>query len=444
MSNKTSRNTINDESYIIRELKNEVNELSKENETLRSKVNLYNRGLGWFFWGGSVTKSLEGWFTEFNNKGKIPKEETGKLVASLIRRSTFLASIGFIVALLPIAVLSYQTYVLNSQNKILVNNLKHEEKNYKLEITKNLFNADRLKEEEFKEYLRIENKNRNTSEVINFSNINLDNINLPWVEINGADFRNSSLKDSFLDYATLLDVDFESSNLSHAKLSDANLDKVNFKKTKLLSVDFRNSKMRNVVFNENNISGSNFSNVVFTNRLWEVYGVDVSFRNTDMSKLHSLRATFINADFSKSKLNSAGLNGVNFADTNFDEANLEETNFLGSLLAGANFDNANLKNAIFDWAIINGADFRNAKNLDPKSLEKACFNPNGITVILKPYANSDEVLWSKSYKNDVYLPKGFEKPKPCPSALRGSSSILGEPGIVTISTYSTELSNDSH
>ncbi len=152
------------------------------------------------------------------------------------------------------------------------------------------------------------------------------------------DLRSASLKDAYLVYASLNDVDLSLADLSHANLTDANLNSAS-----LMYADLSGAILKNV-----------------------------NLRHASLFKANLIDARLSGADLATANLSYADLKGADLSNAN---------------LFGVDFSDANLDNAYFLGANLRFANLSEAKNLTRRQIGDAKGNaktllPDGLT---RPY-----------------------------------------------------------
>lgn len=134
-----------------KELEEELNELKKEldkfkdyeKKSVKRKIWFLKKGAG-FFLGSSLKNSLRKTINEISEKGRVHKETMADLITNIIKRFTRVGLFTVFVALIPLIILFYQTWLLNNQNeKLDIQNELIVSQNKRITVQANLEDSNR-------------------------------------------------------------------------------------------------------------------------------------------------------------------------------------------------------------------------------------------------------------------------------------------------------------
>ena len=162
-------------------------------------------------------------------------------------------------------------------------------------------------------------REKNPSEEIDFSGVelcsqNLSKANLSYIKFTNANLSGSNLYDAYLAYSDFFSAD----------LSDANLKDVNFYKAHLHSADLSDSDLTYAELIQVNAAKANFSGAKF-----------------DSANCHL--SNFTLADLSYSILKKSDFSKAIFVKTNLTEAYLEEVILNDAAIITSNWQNSEIK-----------------------------------------------------------------------------------------------------
>ncbi|HRU51362.1 MAG TPA: pentapeptide repeat-containing protein [Planctomycetota bacterium] len=175
----------------------------------------------------------------------------------------------------------------------------------------------------------------------NFTNFQMDNIDLDKADLMESDFSGASLNN-----ASLQKADFTYAYLNRANLQQANLVKACLNSASLTLTNLENANLANIDAIEANFRGANL--------------IGVNLENAYMRKAFFKDANLANANLSKATLYNANFQYANLENANLENADLRGVDFSFANLAGVNLKNANLKGAIFIASNLESADLQNA------------------------------------------------------------------------------------
>jgi uncharacterized protein YjbI with pentapeptide repeats len=188
----------------------------------------------------------------------------------------------------------------------------------------------------------------------NFTDVDLEGLNLEKCYLKLAIFKNSCFKNANLTEANLSstelqNVDFSDACLKKAQFLDANLNEISFKNAKLQNTVFRGIIIKKVDFEGADLRDADFENATL---------IECSFKSVDLGG-----ANFEDAKLGGANLNESNLEGANFKSANLSyakiknanlkDADLEDATGLGSAqLGGTKFTGAKLPNDFREFAFL--------------------------------------------------------------------------------------------
>ncbi len=154
----------------------------------------------------------------------------------------------------------------------------------------------------------------------------LENANLKYAQLNGA-----NLIEAHLVRANLLGVQLEGADFTHAQLEKTNLSHARLKGAYLISVNLKGADLFKAQLDDSNLSASNLE-------------------GANLEKVQLNRA----------ELEETELKDASLAEAILENANLYKANLEGADLSDAQLERADLSNARFQRADLYRADFSNA------------------------------------------------------------------------------------
>ena len=207
-----------------------------------------------------------------------------------------------------------------------------------------------------------------------FSNTNLINAELSYMDLRESNFQNADLCQanlswSYLYYACFNNAKLVGANLEQAWLNGAELFETDLRKANLETTHFERAKLygiklsaincnynfeagflNNLVFSNASLQGSTFTDSVIEN----VFFNACNLQDTEFSGASLKQVIFENCDLTNASLSY-------YSDRTrqaiFKNSNLNNTDFRFANLKGSTFDNVNLKGADFRWSDLTGIDF---------------------------------------------------------------------------------------
>ncbi len=185
---------------------------------------------------------------------------------------------------------------------------------------------------------------------------NIQKANLSQLHLEGVDFSQSQMQDINLSRTNLQEATLNESNLSGANLSHAVLAMAMLRGTDLSRSTLHQANMRGVNLRGANLRGATVSKAILQEAI--LNEVDLSnadlcetdLREADLSTAHLIRASLARANLQRARLISADLQLANLHAADLREADLRR----------ASLDNANLTRATLQSADLSGADLRRA------------------------------------------------------------------------------------
>lgn len=212
---------------------------------------------------------------------------------------------------------------------------------------------------------------------LNFFGRSLVGENLSGLDLRGANFKQSSLRE----------VDFTGADLRGANFSESLLADVNFSDAKLEEINFTSTELVRIKANEISLKNANLQNasLSFDPKLEKPV---VSYLNTC-----KINATFLCwMDVSNQDLRnmSIGLNGAAFYDMDFSDCNLEgvnlnDTNFRQSDLSRCNLRGAQMERVVFSSVVgrsmdASEANFHDARLVGNSNMSGSNFSGSQFTI----------------------------------------------------------------
>lgn len=196
----------------------------------------------------------------------------------------------------------------------------------------------------------------------NFSELNLNGVDLSGTELSSTNFKKTTLVGANLSTAHIYRADFEQANMQNVNFTDTNLDHCSFKNT-----DLRGA----IKFGSNN-------------KKWRqgVNAQEANLESTDLTGADLDKFDLTNANLSFAILTNASLANTKLYGANFYRAKLENTIFINALISNNERMLLSNKGALatkndMEEAVENGVDFT-GKNFE--SVNFSGFNLNGINL----------------------------------------------------------------
>lgn len=190
----------------------------------------------------------------------------------------------------------------------------------------------------------------------NFANVNMENEEFIFddnLDLSGANFIESDLRNLDLKKYLLQGCNLSKSNLSGMDLSNINFKFTNLSNVKLIRSNLSNANLTKAILKDADLDQAN---LYYT-----------KFNEADCENINLNEAVLSYSCFSKANMRHANLYGSKCYQTDFSEANLESSLFTNSECSRAKFYKSNLRWAGFKMANIASANFQEA------SLQKSFF-----------------------------------------------------------------------
>jgi len=215
--------------------------------------------------------------------------------------------------------------------------------------------------------------------------INLSNVKIEGVGINGSNLANASLKSitiEFSDHNVFKDVNLSNSDLSESNISWLSGENINF-----TNVNFKDSTIIESQIKDSKFLGASLENA-------ELYSV--VFKDCEMQRSVLAKAKITNVTFEKSALGNADFKQSEIEYGNFVDSNLDGASFKGATLSSQNeFRNVSLRATDFSKATLSDesklydVNFVDAKGLDASHCGKTITEQGGaVEVSQKDKENS--------------------------------------------------------
>lgn len=295
-------------------------------------------------------------------EGDLSKENISEVLMATLYRFTRIGLFAFLVAIIPVGILSIQTILLNRQNE------KIDKQNVRLDQQTALLEAD-----------------RRSAVILESGNV-LDAVSKELFQSKDSSLSNPligriiALSRAMKDYRYL---DPEADTLIDKSISP---------ERGHLLVSLYNSRLDSVTYFKI-FKGANF--------------VKADLRDTDLDKAYLRRIELSNGQLKKAFLSSANLReafliGADFQhayliDANLREALLGEANFFGAELVGADLTRASCLSTDFQFADLRYVDFRHARiggaNFRGANLEGAEAMKSQIRDFITAEVDTSEMIW---------------------------------------------------
>ncbi len=200
-----------------------------------------------------------------------------------------------------------------------------------------------------------------------FTNLDLSDLDLTKINLEGADLTGSNLKDSILisarlEGANLTNVILEKTNLKYTNLLGANLTNVNLENTNLEHTNLRKANLVRVNLSQNNIyrtylDESNLKQANFKGSTLN----DVCLKKANLEEVNLEEAIFLHSRLNEVNLTSANLKQANLTGGYLNQAILRNADLTGANLTKANLENADLTGATLTDSKVDGVYWRGCK-----------------------------------------------------------------------------------
>jgi uncharacterized protein YjbI with pentapeptide repeats/uncharacterized RDD family membrane protein YckC len=181
---------------------------------------------------------------------------------------------------------------------------------------------------------------------------NLADSNLTGANLSSAQIVAADLQKAVLTEASLTGADLGGANLANADLSSAHLNRASALKTNLQSANLNASDWQGADLSGADLSSANLSNANFSY---------TRLQNSNLRKAQLQNANFRNADLSQADLRETDLTGADFAGAIF--ARSQSTPANGFIKVPVDESQS---------VLLKGVDFTNVKNLDTTQLAAIC------------------------------------------------------------------------
>jgi len=267
--------------------------------------------------------------------------------------------------------------------------------------------------------------------------IYLQGADLRGAYLSGANLKYAYLEGVDLSYAHLEGSNFENARLNNADLTETHMEKDSnggptkfnertiFKGTSLINTYMQGAKMLEADFTDAELSGTHFEEADLFSAHFEkapIHIEDVHFEGTKLYRADFTGTSFDNVHFEKSSngkstnLTRAIFKNTNMFNTNFKDADmsymnltdatlrqvlLEGANLHYSILEDASISDANLKGADFTGATVNNKTTIQACDIDEKTdftsvdLDSIRIDP---PLLFDLKTNIRKIAWSRYYK----------------------------------------------
>ena len=230
-----------------------------------------------------------------------------------------------------------------------------------------------------------------------------------YVDVSNAKFSACIFEDTTFNIADLSDAKFHDTTLSHVDFTGSNLygadfiNDVNLTYTKLNGADFTDATLKDVDFTDATLKDVDFTNIdlsscTLTNSWLSETKLPVNLSGLNLSR----------ADMSKMDLTGTNLTGANLTDVNLTKANLTGANLTGANLTGANLTKAIVKGTIFNNTKVTSANFDNVKLSDViiSEVDLTTANLSKAKVPSSLINFEDFVKMRKEYRPSVFYDTG--------------------------------------
>ncbi len=333
-----------------------IERLKKENQLLQDKLDKINKGkqkkrkFRWWLlkksstpiFGGRLKKSISSAITEYKEYKTVSVDTVSDVSSSVIWRITRIGLFAFMVAVIPAAVLIFQTVLLNSQNKFInnQNTLVEADRRSSLVFVMSDVLGDLNEELKYKGA----NSGRNISKTLEARIISLCMAMKPYrYKENDRLIEKPISPERGQLLFTLLksDIGLESSQdiLNSADFSYTNLRNINLGR----GVNLKYARLDYSNLTEAQIPAANLERSELR---------EAQMRKINLSDAILKRARLNNANLQRAELLSADLTNANLFGVDLTGADLTE-----ATLWGTKFENANLTDVILDNAIVDRQDW---------------------------------------------------------------------------------------
>jgi len=275
---------------------NELEQLKKENEALRSKIEeaasktkrkeeRRKKTLSWtwkLFTGANLNKSFNNWFTEFHSQKNVSPDTSASLLTALVKRfvrvrllSLVLLLFSVVPSLISLYVLVKQNALIHTQNRLVEGSRRasysfqlaslfdlidkspgtgfnKKTRNRIVSLASVLKPYEYLDEDGEKTVLLSPERTQLLLFILgsNFTKTELTAI------FDNADFSYCDLRNTNLSGKHLAGINLSHSNLENCELNSANLNNADLSKSNLKNIQFSNGSAKNTVFRDSNLDNA--------------------------------------------------------------------------------------------------------------------------------------------------------------------------------------------
>lgn len=201
--------------------------------------------------------------------------------------------------------------------------------------------------------------------------------NLSGLDLRGANFKQTSLREVDFTGADLRGVNFSESLLTDVNFSDVKLEKTNFASAQLVRIKTSEISLKNA-----NLKNASLS--------FDPKFEKPIIRDLDTCKINGTYLSWIDVSGQDLQNMSVGVDGaafydMNFSDSNLEEANLNDTNFRQCDLSRCNLRRAQLERAVFSSIVgesmnASEANFHDARLLGDSNMSGSDFSGSLLTI----------------------------------------------------------------
>ncbi len=335
----------------IQQLSAEIRRLTEENLRLRTELEAYRlskkgkkgvtRGIGWFgagiFLGKRFKRSLVQLLTEIPQK-KVTRETLAEVTAHALWRFTRITLFGLMVAVIPAAILIFQTLLMRSQNRMIKRQSEIMDMQNDLVSQQNQLIGLQLKQDDV-----------NTQKSLYAGEVNNVKRYLEGLTNRGInDEQGTQLIGKRIGEVSRKINPYQLSPNGEGTLSPerGELLEAFIAATKRLP---RLEQYAHLAYGEASFAQANLEKAIL---------VDANLRGAILNAANLTEANLRGANLENAQLNQAILNGAPITNANLFAANLSNASAKGTL-----FNASKLKNANFSAADLSGADLRGVNDV---------------------------------------------------------------------------------
>ncbi|OJJ15410.1 hypothetical protein BKI52_39010 [marine bacterium AO1-C] len=371
------------------------------------------------------------WIKTERSRKTLPENATRDFIASLVARVVRIGLIGFSIALIPVVMVVWQSFMINKQNRLLAIQTRQVEAQTQLAeanrrsslvfLMSNIMDKvdqeirnDKQYQDTLKNPLVLTAK-RITEHKLEFifrdDGISLDSLRdaIPKKKLSSQlEGRIISLCNSLKPYRYLEEGSLVQQSLSPERgqllvsLIESNIDtKSIFKKTTFEGADLEKSTFEYADLNLLNLKKSN----LMAANLFRAYLIKANLEGANLNYANMKLSALLGVNLKEGSLNYTDLSSANLDYADLSEANLIKANLNGAYLMGTNLSGANLKGAYLGKAFLLGNVYEGS--LD-KPISKVFSKGSSGTIapILYKALLNDETNFDGAYVTD---PRFFQK-----------------------------------